>query len=200
MAESGCITNLKVSSLEVTNNFSFAGNAGFLTAVSTGNMAVDAATNTTKTATATITQPASTFIKNIFVRNAGAGNATIAAHADNAGTTLQVGIDGNTDSVLGPATAAGNTGNIMDGASEDDAQTWAAGAVGVIVSNGAPSGANAHTHINANLDSIAVVFQEANSYTAVSRDLVVTITTKSDSTNVACSAATWNVLFEFQNI
>ena len=199
MAESGCLRDVKLANLEVINNLRLNDNKATMSSTLSSVISVDATVDgaLTKTGTATVVQPAGTWLKNIFIRNAGTSAVAIAGHASDAGVTLQVGIDGNTDSVLGPATAAANTGNIIDGASANDAQSWPVNGVGFILVNGVGSDQNSHTGLHANLDSIAVLVAENNLYSAAARDLVVTITSKSADTNVLINASSWRLCFEF---
>ena len=199
MAESGCLRDVKLANLEVTNDLILNENKATMSSTLSSVISVDATVDgaLTKTGTATVVQPAGTWLKNIFIRNAGTSAVQIAGHANDAGVTLQVGIAGNTDSVLGPETAAANTGNIIDAASQDDPQSWPVNGVGFVLVNGIGSSANSHTGLNADLDSIAVAVAENNLYSAAARDLLVTITSKSASTNVLINASSWRLCFEF---
>lgn len=206
MAETGCLRDFAVQNLQVANNVDFLSTYSFSQVVSTGDITVGAtaADDTAVATTADFTQPANTILKNIYIRNAGAGAVTITGHADDAGVTLQVGTAADTDLLLGPATAAVGTGNIIDGATANDAQSWPANGVGYILTNGVGAGANAHTGLNADLDSIAITLstaQRAAFYTATSRTLRATITSiTATQANAPVSAATWRVYFEFQSL
>jgi len=200
MAESGCLRDMAVQNLEVQSLTLGAG--GTINGLyASGTITVAAAAADTETGNLTLTQPANTIVKNIYIINQGAADVTVGANAANGGVTLQVGTGAAAAAAIyGPATATATTGNIIDAATTADAQTWLINGASTLVNNMVGSATDAHTHLGADLNSITGALspaQNAAIFTATSRSLLFTISSISADAAVPISAATWKICVEY---
>jgi hypothetical protein len=205
MGESGCLKDIAVQNLKVVGSLEVAGTiSGGLFGAGTIAVVASATDNTAVTGSLTLTQPANTFIRNIYVMNRGAAAVTITGAGPDAAVALQVGTAATANLIFGPGTVAVTTGNIIDAASADDGQSWPVNGVGKVLDNMTGAGTNAHVLLNANLDSVAAALSVAQTgvlFSAVSRNLVYTITSLTASqANAPISAATWRILVEYSPI
>ena len=204
MGEVGCLKDGHFQNLQVGGTTILSGTISGLYSADTIAVVATASNGVAVTGSVTITQPANTFIRNMYIINQTGSAVTIGGNATDAGITLQVGIAANTDLIFGPAAATATTGNIIDAATANDPQSWADTGVGTLINNMVGSGADAHVLLHADLDSISAVLsidQTTSLFTESSRDLVCTVTSfAATQANTPITAATWRLLIEYSPV